>query len=500
MGSVIRGAFQARSRPDDGTIYRSFRSHPDLAIYVVKATRSGEFVFEDANALVARIAGRPIAQIIGATPRECLPHQIAECLIESLGRCAETGASVSYVRTLDQTEGRLSLATTLTPVPAETSGDARFILGVTRDVTVESDFAESAEHNAAVLRMLGITLPSAIYLLNVKRRSIRFIGGDADEPRLQWRKSAEDAGSLAVQKFIHPDDQEKAEDNLRQLQTLRDGEVSTISLRIMGLDGRYHRHLNRETVFKRDAEGGVEFVLGIAEDMSKQDRAQDEIRDLSARMVTLQIEERRRIAQELHDSTGQHLTAAMLALSNARTIHSSTASGDVSVPMEAALDEANHAVYEAQREIRVLSYLLHPPEISSKRLGQALENFAYGFGKRAGLDVELSIAPNAADLSDDLALQFFRVCQEALTNVFRHARASSVFVLLTVDEANASLTVRDNGCGFGDSAARNMMGVGLQGMRERMQRLGGGLNITSNRTGTLLTASASMAGSPEHRV
>lgn len=490
MPNVIRGVFQARSFIDEGAFYRAIRTNRDLAIYVIKITGDRRFIFEDANEPVGRIAGRPVSAIIGATPSACLPGPIAACLIEHLEQCADTGADLSFVRTLREEDGHLTLATALSPVQEFGPDGPRYILGVSRDVTVETDFADSAQRNAAVLRTLGIALPSAIYLLNVKKKSIRFIGGDADQPRMEWRKSAEEAGALAAQQFFHPDDQAKAEDNLRHLQALGDGEVSTISIRIKGPDGQYHRHLNRETVFKRDADGGVEFVLGISEDVSAQDRVRDEIRDLSARMVTLQIEERRRIAQELHDSTGQHLTVAMLALSNAKAIQRSSAKDAPASPMDAALDEAGQALHAAQREIRVLSYLLHPPEISSQRLGEALESFATGFGRRAGLQVEMSIAPNAAQLSDEVALQLFRVCQEALTNVFRHARATSVFVLLTVDDTAASLTVRDNGCGFGDSAWRTMPGVGLQGMRERMGRLGGGLEIASNRTGTCLVATA----------
>lgn len=496
MSSVVVRPFQPVPALAERDLYEAIRSNRDLAIYVIRIDDGGRFVFEDANALVSKLAERPVAAIIGRTPEQCLPADLAVCLSENLRRCANDQRPVKYVRTLPRTGGHLTLDTRLIPVQSR-GEDCGYILGITRDVTVEVDCADTAERNAAVMRTLGVALPSVIYLVNIKTHTIRFIGDDVNGPRSAWRKLAEEAGAMAAAKYFHPDDQARAFAHLLELRRLPDGEVRTSSLRIRGSDGEYRRHSNRETVFHRDPEGEVEWVLGVSEDVSDRDRARAKIRDLSARMLTLQVAERRRIAQELHDSTGQHLTVAMLAVSNARTLESAATGGDPSPQVMSALDDASDALQSAQREIRVLSFLLHPPEISSRGLGDAIETFVMGFARRAGLRAELSVAPNAADLSDDIAMQLFRVCQEALTNVFRHAQASEVFLLLAVDDSCATLTVRDNGCGFGDAASRNMFGVGLTGMRERMGRLGGGLEISSNRTGTSLVATASLVASPQ---
>jgi signal transduction histidine kinase len=164
-------------------------------------------------------------------------------------------------------------------------------------------------------------------------------------------------------------------------------------------------------------------------------------------MLTLQIDERRRIAQELHDSTGQNLTAAGLGMSRARTLLAGAHSAEDDESLLAAIADAGHYLAEAQREIRVLSYLLHPPHLRSGRLAEALEDYAFGFGKRAGLKVTVDIAPAAGSIDDDVAVHLFRVCQEALTNVYRHANAHKARVVLEVDNT-IRLTVKDDGIGF----------------------------------------------------
>jgi two-component system NarL family sensor kinase len=151
-----------------------------------------------------------------------------------------------------------------------------------------------------------------------------------------------------------------------------------------------------------------------------------------------------------------------------------------------AMDDAAQCLADAQREISVLSFLLHPPHLRSKGLAEALETFATGFGRRAGLKVEVDVGADASKIDDDTAVNLFRVCQEALTNVYRHASAHKVKVRLEVGEA-IRLTVKDDGIGFAE-AEPDILGVGLPGMRERMTRLGGQVRISADPGGTTLTA------------
>jgi two-component system NarL family sensor kinase len=151
-----------------------------------------------------------------------------------------------------------------------------------------------------------------------------------------------------------------------------------------------------------------------------------------------------------------------------------------------ALDDARHSLQVAQREVRMLSYLLHPPEIVSEGLSEAIRNFARGFAKRSGHYVEVHVDPAADTIGDDVSLNLFRACQEALTNVYRHAEASQALILLEVDESEVRLEVTDDGRGVDPAQT---LGVGLSGMQERMKRLGGDARISSGPSGTTLLVS-----------
>jgi signal transduction histidine kinase len=212
--------------------------------------------------------------------------------------------------------------------------------------------------------------------------------------------------------------------------------------------------------------------------------AEQQVRDLSDRLLTSQIDERRRIAEDLHDSTGQHLFAVGLALARARAsqlggghAHESRAT------LIEAVDDARHSLQVAQREVRMLSYLLHPPEIVSEGLCEAIRNFARGFAKRSGHYVEVRLDPKADTIDDDISLNLFRACQEALTNIYRHAEASQAKIQLDIGEAEIRLEVSDDGVGMDPSQG---LGVGLSGMQERMRRLGGDARISSEPSGTTL--------------
>jgi signal transduction histidine kinase len=291
--------------------------------------------------------------------------------------------------------------------------------------------------------------------------------------------------------FFHPDDLPRAEAHLQELALLGDGEIAAIDFRVMAADGEFYHVLNHSTVFSRNAGGEVELVLGVSEDMSQHDRMEKEVRDLSERMLTLQIDERRQIAQELHDSTGQHLTAARLSLQRAQIGQQDLKGTDKDRAfLVAALDDTRSALEEAQHEVRVLSYLLHPPQLQTQGLSEAISSFATGFGQRAGLDMSVRIAPGVDRVDDTVALHLFRICQEALTNIYRHARAQAAMVTLDLDEAMIRLEVHDDGVGIDEAQlpTLELLGVGLSGMRDRLARLGGTLQLFGGSGGTTLLA------------
>jgi two-component system NarL family sensor kinase len=204
--------------------------------------------------------------------------------------------------------------------------------------------------------------------------------------------------------------------------------------------------------------------------------------------MTVQDEERRRIARELHDSAGQILAAIKMSVASVRRM------GNAVPNFLQLADDLDALSDEALREIRTTSYLLHPPLLDEAGFASAARWFVEGFSKRSGIHVQLGVSDDIGRLPGNVDLVLFRVLQEALTNVHRHARCSDVCIGLTMQDGEIMLHVSDNGCGFSEERlqsfreSRGNVGVGLAGMRERVRELGGRLEIQSDASGTRLQA------------
>ena len=166
----------------------------------------------------------------------------------------------------------------------------------------------------------------------------------------------------------------------------------------------------------RNAAGKITGVSKIARDISARKKAEHE------RLLALQDEERRRIANELHDSTAQHLIAIGLNLMRIRP--DAAREGKT----RDILDEIDGSLEKAAKELRAFTYLLYPPDLQSEGLSATLERYVEGFGTRTGLKITLKSCPSVDLLSLSLQQALLRIVQEALTNVYRHASATSVSV------------------------------------------------------------------------
>ena len=210
-------------------------------------------------------------------------------------------------------------------------------------------------------------------------------------------------------------------------------------------------------------------------------------RVLAASLMRAQDEERRRIARDLHDSTGQNLIAASLLAGRLRDSLASEA-----MPL---LDELEQNLVQSNRELRTVSYLLHPPYLDEAGLGLALRYFLEGFEERSGIQVDLKIDENIGRLAKDSELVVFRVVQEALTNVARHSESTTAVIRLARQSDHGGrilLTIEDFGKGMSDRTldgpGRVPSGLGLLSMRERLAQIGGWLQIDSTEGHTLLQA------------
>lgn len=217
-------------------------------------------------------------------------------------------------------------------------------------------------------------------------------------------------------------------------------------------------------------------------------KAEQELSKLSIALIHAEDDERHRIARELHDSTVQDLVAAMMNLEFLRAPERSQN------PTEARQIEDSLALLEnCAHEIRTLSYLLHAPRLSEAGLVEAIRRYVTGFGERTGLITHLDLPADAPRLADVMELVLFRVVQESLSNINRHARSKTATVRMRQEEAELVLEISDQGRGLpphllktGGSGAGT--GVGLPGMRERLRQIGGRLEINSDPGGTTVRA------------
>jgi PAS domain S-box-containing protein len=231
----------------------------------------------------------------------------------------------------------------------------------------------------------------------------------------------------------------------------------------------------------RDSDGTPVAWLEINTDITARMSAEDAARSLSARILTLQDEERRRIARGLHDSLGQYLTAVKMNLDLLSTNDS-----------KRIASECAEIVDKCLTETRTISHLLHPPLLDEAGLGSAARWYVEGFAQRSGIKANLQLPEVFGRLHSDVETALFRALQEGLTNVHRHSGSSAVEIRFVAVADQVQLEIKDNGRGIPQDALKHLVegiadtGVGLAGMRERVRELGGLLHIKSDQNGTLL--------------
>lgn len=213
------------------------------------------------------------------------------------------------------------------------------------------------------------------------------------------------------------------------------------------------------------------------------EQANHELHTLSARLLRAQDGERRRIARELHDGVGQYLAAMKMSLDVALF------EGEDADAARESLSDCRDLLERCTMDIRTMSHLLHPPLLEEMGLASAARWYVEGFTERSGIVVDLEAPAAFERLPETIEIVLFRVLQESLTNVHRHSGSKLARIRLRVDSKTASLTVQDQGKGFAERPEEPAkIGVGIAGMRERVQELKGEFKIDSSPRGTTITA------------
>jgi signal transduction histidine kinase len=225
-------------------------------------------------------------------------------------------------------------------------------------------------------------------------------------------------------------------------------------------------------------------------------QAESLLRKLSQALLSLRDEERRRIARELHDSTGQILAALQLTLASAQqdaTLLAQSPSSKIAQELVEKLAEGMQFGEQALNEVRTMSYMLHPPMLDESGLRVALAWYVDGLAHRTGLNIDLHLPGDLERLPRDMELAIFRIVQEALSNVYRHSGSKTATIDLRREVEHVRLAIQDAGrfvanpprTAYGEPEGA-MIGVGIAGMRERVRQFGGEFDLTVSDSGTHL--------------
>jgi two-component system NarL family sensor kinase len=220
---------------------------------------------------------------------------------------------------------------------------------------------------------------------------------------------------------------------------------------------------------------------------------EERYRRLSGRLLTLQDEERRRLALDLHDTTGQGLAALTMNLDVL-----GRASKALDARSRRALTESRALAEQCAREVRTLAYLLHPPLLDEVGLLSTVRWYAEGVAKRTGIQVSMDLG-EIGRLPRPVETALFRIVQEALTNIHRHASTTTASIRLSATADVVALEIHDEGHGLRDPVTHDdslpeTLGVGIQGMRERVRQLNGTFEVEFTGTGTTVRARVPIKG------
>lgn len=298
--------------------------------------------------------------------------------------------------------------------------------------------------------------------------------------------------------YVHPEDKEASIAHwVRCVQT---GETYESEYRLRGVDSNY-RWFRARAVPLRDQKGNILKWYGTCSDIHDSKVLEQSIREnaielerlvnsrtaelrrLSSRLLTMQDEERRRIAREIHDGLGQELAAAKMIMDG-------ILAKDTTPGMHKAATEASQLVDRAIQQVRTISHLLHPPLLDEVGLVSALRWFIEGLTERSGIEIQLEVVPaDLGRLKPEVETAIFRIIQEAVTNMFRHSGARNGKVTVTEKDGSIIASVRDDGKGIEQPVAQlrpESLGIGIGGMRQRVSELGGTLRLANANPGTIV--------------
>jgi hypothetical protein len=465
-----------------------FEILPDM-VFVVDRDERVIFV----NQVAARALGGKAEDLVGRRQGELFRPDLASRHSMAIQHVFETGETLVTEDQQDLHVRKVWIDTRLVPF-RDPSGNIVAVVGIVRDVSERRLVQEALALREAYLRSMLDNLPYLAWLKNA--------AGEFQAVNVAFAKAAgkaRPADLVGLDDFtIWPpelaagyvaDDQEVMRSRQQKLveeQIVDNGELRWIET-------------FKSPVF--DAAGNVIGTTGLGHDITQrrqlqeeQRRSREQLRALAAHVESVREQERVRIAREIHDELGQSLTCMGMDLAFLdRQIDPENKEASARV---AALVEL---VKETIRCVRRISSELRPSILDDLGLGAAIEWLAHDFESRTQISCVVDV-PEDLSLPLDLATPLFRVCQEALTNVTRHASASHVAIRLDFSDGHVALTIKDNGRGITEEEIKRYGSLGLLGMKERIAILGGTLDVEGKPgEGTTLAIQIPLDASPQPR-
>jgi PAS domain S-box-containing protein len=381
---------------------------------------------------------------------------------------------------------------------SDPTGAVRRVVGVADDITERTHAEEGLRRSEELLRLVLDSLPVGVALFD--RAGDIVLSNPASEGI--WAgavRSGRDRYAQSKAWRHDTGDRVKPEEwaSARALAT-GDPSVNEI-LEIEAFDG-VRKTIKNTAVPIRDVAGSITGAVAVNEDITARVAAEralrssyDQLHKLAGRLMRAQDDERRRIAQNLHETTAQDLAALKMLLGRLNR------TADLGAEEHGIVVEAMSLAERSMNEIRTLSYLLHPPFLDEAGLVSALRWYAAGFAKRSGIKVELDLPESFPRQPPDTETALFRVVQESLINTHRHGGSETARIRLRARDDELLLEIDDSGRGIPSGALEEILagggtaGVGIAGMSERMKQLGGRLEVTSGAGGTTVRAVAPLA-------
>jgi PAS domain S-box-containing protein len=381
-------------------------------------------------------------------------------------------------------------------------GEAISAFGTTQDVTERLQAEEASRRSERLLRQVLDSLPVGVVVVDpegnilLSNPAVASIwGGMISSGPKRYRAS---------KGWWHDTGQPIKRDEWASVRARLKGETSINEvIDIETFDG-VRKIIQNSSAPIRDEHHAIVGAVVINEDISARKSAEQDVeasasqmQALATRLMKAQDDERRNIARMLHETTAQDLAALKMHLARLTRTGTGLSSAD-----RVALAESIELAERSITGIRTLSYLLHPPFLDEAGLLSALRWYAAGFSARSGIKVDLDLPSSFERLAQEVETALFRVIQEALINVHRHAGSDTASIRLRVDGRRLTLEIEDHGHGMPAmviaqlTSGGSALGVGVTGMRERLQQLGGTLDIESSERGTTVRAQIPLGPEP----